>query len=212
MEVLSESLNVTTDLKVLAFPAGIEEDSLVTAAKAGHHWAFIELCKRSSPMIHRAIYRIVKCPQDTDDALQDCFMKAFRGLPNFDRRAAFSTWLTRIGINSAFMILRKRAKYREELRSSRVQDGSGGIQELEIADSAPSQEEICIQAELMANLHHAIGRLPASLRCVIELQQSVGASVEEISNHLNISIPAVKSRLLRGRVALRRMLEKQSVA
>jgi RNA polymerase sigma-70 factor, ECF subfamily len=103
-----------------SFHPGAHDGILVAAAKAGDQWAFAELCKRCSPMLYRTIYRIVSNPADTEDALQDCFLKAFRGLNNFDQRAAFSTWVTRIGINSALMILRKRNRYGGDSRYLRL--------------------------------------------------------------------------------------------
>jgi RNA polymerase sigma-70 factor (ECF subfamily) len=211
MEMLTEVPHTDPEVNVLAFSAHMEEDALVTSAQAGHHWAFVELCKRCSPMIYRAVFRILKSHHDAEDMLQESFLKAFRALPTFDRRSSFSTWMTRIAINSALMVLRKRAKSREDLRSYGSED-EAGQPELEVADKAPSQEMLCIEAEVMANLQCAIERLPASLRCVVELKHSRGASLEEISSQLNLSVSAVKSRLLRSRIALRQMLEPASVA
>jgi RNA polymerase sigma-70 factor (ECF subfamily) len=133
----------------------------------------------------------------------------FRGLNNFDHRASFSSRVTRIGINSALMILRKRNKYREDSRYLRLKEEN--VWELDIADNATGPDELCIQTELVINLHHAIARLPKSLRSVIELQHAFGASIQEISDTLNISVPAAKTRLFQGRRALRRLLESQNV-
>jgi RNA polymerase sigma-70 factor (ECF subfamily) len=190
-------------------PPATHDTTLVAAAKAGDQWAFVELCNRSSPMLYRVIYPLVRNPADAEDVLQESFLKAFRGLKHFDQRAAFSTWLIRIGINSALLILRKRNKYREDSRCRRFNEETAW--ELDIADNAAGPDELCIQTELVINLHQAIARLPTRLRIVLELQYASGASIQEISAALNISIPAAKTRLFRGRRALRRLLKSQNL-
>src|ERR1700722_13876114 len=92
---------------------GINDEMLVTAAKLGEHLAFSELWNRHSKRAFNTMYRITRNHQDAEDALQDAFLKAFVHLKNFDGRSTFSTWLTRIAINSALMILRKRRAHPE---------------------------------------------------------------------------------------------------
>jgi RNA polymerase sigma-70 factor (ECF subfamily) len=86
----------------------MEESSLVAAAKFGQKEAFNVLCERLAPKILRSLYRITKNREDAEDALQDAFLRAFVHIVEFDGRSKFSTWLTRIAINSALMILRKK--------------------------------------------------------------------------------------------------------
>ena len=86
----------------------LDEKRLVAAAKYGESVAFDVLCERLTPRILRSLLRITKNREDAEDALQDSLLSAFIHIAEFDGRSAFSTWLTRIAINSALMILRKK--------------------------------------------------------------------------------------------------------
>src|SRR5580658_11162162 len=92
---------------------GLDERGLVAAAKYGQTVAFDVLCERLAPRILRSLYRITKNREDAEDALQDSFLSAFLHIAEFDGRSTFSTWLTRIAINSALMILRKKRNSQE---------------------------------------------------------------------------------------------------
>ena len=89
-------------------PGAIDDEMLVEAARSGEEWAFVELCTRNSKVVFNTIYGVTKNRQDAEDALQDSTMRALLHLKQFDGRSSFATWFTRIGINSALMILRKR--------------------------------------------------------------------------------------------------------
>ena len=181
-----------------------DDETLVAAAKSGDHSAFSALWNRHSKRAFNIVYRITKNRQDAEDALQDTFMKAFVHLKKFDGRAAFSTWLTRISINSALMILRKRRAHPEA--SMEWTDGATW-QQWEVADMKANVEEHYASKEAEARLKRAINRLQTPLRSVVELQQSQGIAVKEIAEVAGISVAATKSRLLRARIALRRSLQ-----
>src|SRR5271157_6635749 len=89
-------------------PGAMGDEMLVTAAQGGQDWAFVELCARYSKRVFNTIYGVTKNREDAEDAHQDSMMRAFLHLKQFDGRSSFATWFTRIGINSALMILRKR--------------------------------------------------------------------------------------------------------
>src|SRR6202167_6608190 len=89
-------------------PDALSEDRLIAAAHRAQEWAFVELCTRNSKRVFNTIYGVTKNREDAEDALQDSMMRAFLHLKQFDGRSSFATWFTRIGINSALMILRKR--------------------------------------------------------------------------------------------------------
>jgi len=206
-----DSSFITHEFVGRAFPANDQEATLVAAAKAGEQWAFAELCRRSSPKLSRAIYRVLKNSSDTEDVLQDSFFKAYKHLHGFDERAAFSTWVTRIAINAALMALRKQRRRQTEslyIRSCETNTWN----QMELVDTSTGPDELYIRSESALKLQNAIGRLPESLRSAIELQRATGASVLEISDSLNISVPAAKSRLLRGRAALRRLMTRSNRA
>jgi RNA polymerase sigma factor (sigma-70 family) len=180
------------------------EEILVTAAREGDHSAFSELWNRHSKRAFRTIYRITRNQQDAEDALQDAFLKAFVHLKNFDGRSTFSTWLTRIAINTALMILRKKRAH-PETSMEWTADGDNW-QQWEMADMRVDIEEHYAKKEAERHLDRAIHRLRPSLRSVIEIQQSHCSSVKEIAEVAGISVAATKSRLLRAKTVLRRSL------
>src|ERR1700678_1938440 len=83
----------------------MSDEGLIAAAQRGQEWAFVELCTRSSKRAFSTIYGVTKNREDAEDAMQDSMMRAFMHLKQFDGRSSFATWFTRIGINSALMIL-----------------------------------------------------------------------------------------------------------
>src|SRR5580698_1149165 len=139
------------------------EDALVTAAQSGSESAFRELCHRNAAFVLRSISKIAKDHADAEDALQDSLMRAFLHIQHFDKRSSFSTWLTRIGINSALMILRKKRRACETSINFTDSNGNVGWQ-WEIADLAANPEENCLFNDMMRTLNCAIGRLPLHLR------------------------------------------------
>jgi RNA polymerase sigma-70 factor (ECF subfamily) len=183
-------------------PAATDE-VLVAAAKSGNHPAFVELWKRYSNTTFKVAYRITKSRDDADDVIQDAWMKAYIHLKAFDGRAKFSTWLTRIAINSALMTLRRRRAHPET--SMEITDGETW-QHREIADQTKDVEELYTRHERAEHLRRAICRLQPTLRNVVEIHQSNYHSVKEIAELAGISVAATKSRLLRARNILRRAL------
>jgi RNA polymerase sigma-70 factor (ECF subfamily) len=175
---------------------------LVSVAKSGDAVAFVELSTRHSNMVLRRTYRIVKNWQDAEDVLQDSFMKAFTHLKDFEERSSFSSWLTRIAINSALMLLRKK-RFRIEVSISNPDDDFGIRDRWEPMDRAESPESRCARREREELLKGAIQGLPPRLREVIQLSHGEGRSMEEIAQFLRISVPAAKSRLARAKTALR---------
>jgi RNA polymerase sigma-70 factor (ECF subfamily) len=186
-----------------------EEDStemsdafLVSTAKSGDTDAFVELSKRHYRRVFYETYRITRNWQDAEDALQDSLLRAFSHLNNFQERSSFSTWLTRIAINSALMILRKRRNC-FEFSLDGTDDVSGNGETWEMQSLAEDPETSCVRTEREALLREAIRRLPPRCREVVELWQAYEYSAREIAQALGISVPAVKSRLSRARLTLR---------
>ena len=185
-------------------PNALGDDLLVAAAQTGQEWAFVELCTRYSKRVFNTIYGVTKNREDAEDALQDSMMRAFLHLKQFDGRSSFATWFTRIGINSALMILRKR---RIRLETSIDATAEGEIwQTWQIADHSADPEEHYAGHERSMHLKRAICRLPTALRSVVESGQMEGHSMKQIANNMGISIPATKSRLARAKAALRKSM------
>jgi RNA polymerase sigma-70 factor, ECF subfamily len=186
----------------------MSERMLVVAAQSGDAVAFVSLCKIHSDKILRRLYRITKNWEDAEDALQDSFMKAFLNINKFEGRSNFSSWLTRIAINSALMLLRKR-RSRNEIPMEIAIDGDQYLQDREVPDPAVSPEHRYAECETRERLGTAVPRLRPCFRSVVELYHFQDRSTAEIADTLRISVPAVKSRLLRAKVALRRSMERK---
>ena len=185
-------------------PSEMDDDLLVQSAQAGQEWAFVELCARNSKRVFNTIYGVTKNREDAEDALQDSMMRAFLHLKQFDGRSSFATWFTRIGINSALMILRKR-RIRLETSIDATAEGETW-QTWQIADHSADPEKHYVGHERSAHLKKAICRLPSALRLVVERGQMEGHSMKQIARNMGISIPATKSRLARAKVALRKSM------
>jgi RNA polymerase sigma factor (sigma-70 family) len=185
-------------------PSEMDDDLLVQSAQAGQEWAFVELCARNSKRVFNTIYGVTKNREDAEDALQDSMMRAFLHLKQFDGRSSFATWFTRIGINSALMILRKR-RIRLETSIDATAEGETW-QTWQIADHSADPEKHYVGHERSAHLKKAICRLPSALRLVVERGQMEGHSMKQIAHNMGISIPATKSRLARAKVALRKSM------
>jgi RNA polymerase sigma factor (sigma-70 family) len=191
-------------------PIGIMADTpdifLVAAAKDGDHQAYAELCRRHSKQIRRTILRITRDVADAEDMLQETLLKAYVHIGRFEGRSAFSSWLTRIAINSALMLSRKK-------RSRYLYSLDGGVDGddfrlPEPTETAHNPEESCILNAFGNECVRAIRYLPPTLRVVVQIRYREDASVAQIAEMLGISESAVKSRLLRARLKIRAHLEK----
>jgi RNA polymerase sigma factor (sigma-70 family) len=182
----------------------LSDDVLVVAARSGEEWAFVELCARNSQRVFSMIYRVTKNREDAEDALQSSIVRALLHLEQFDGRSSFATWFTRIGINSALMILRQKRFRLESSIDSTPEEESW--HPLQIADYAPNPEERYAAYERSTHLKRAICQLPPALRSVVELAKMEGHSIKQIAHQMGISVPATKSRLGRAKAALRKSM------
>ncbi len=186
-------------------PLRLGDERLVQAAKGGESMAFATLCERYSEQLFRAARRITKTREDAEDAVQDALVQAFVHLKDFEGRSNVATWLTRIAINSALMILRKkRATPLVPVEKSTIGEETKRTRELPGAD--PSPEVICLQRERKRSLSMALSELTPALREAIELRELHELSVQETARVLGISVPAVKGRVFHGHRKLRQML------
>ena len=177
---------------------------LVAAAKDGDHQAYTELCRRHSKQILRTVLRITRDVADAEDTLQEALLKAYIHIGGFEGRSAFSSWLTRIAINSALMLSRK--KRSQPVDSFESDSDIDDFKLPEPMETSYNPEESCIQNALENELDHAIRYLSPTLRAVVQIRYREDASISEIAKILGISESAVKSRLLRARSKLRRHL------
>jgi RNA polymerase sigma-70 factor (ECF subfamily) len=177
----------------------------IESLRRGNRRAFAQMVEEYSPKLYRLSLRMLDDPQEAEDALQETFLQAFRGIADFEGRSSLGTWLYRIAVNQALMRLRRT---KPELVS--VEDptaGSDGNEApLELKDWCCLPEEDFMTAEAQSQLDLAISGLSSSLRAVFVLRDLQGLSTAETSEVLSISEAAVKTRLMRARLHLRNAL------
>jgi len=191
-------------------PVGVTDKAcdmyLVAAAKDGDHQAYAELCRRHSPQIFRTVFRITGNNADAEDTLQEALLKAYIQIRGFEGRSAFSSWLTRIAINSALMLLRK--KRSQPVFSFESGSETDDFRLPEPVETSHNPEESCILNALEDECARAIRHLSPTLQVVVQIRYRDDASVAQIAKKLDISESAVKSRLLRARSKIRARLNK----
>lgn len=183
-----------------------DEPALVSAAKAGDAAAFEELVNRYERKIFRLALNITGSREDAEDAMQDAFLKSYVHLREFQGGSRFYTWLVRIAVNESLMRLRKRRPNQVSLDEPVETDDD--LIPREIEDWGPSPEQRFAQTELHSILDEAIEKLDPASRLVFVLRDVEELSTEETAALLGISVPAVKSRLLRARLKLRQRLSR----
>jgi RNA polymerase sigma-70 factor (ECF subfamily) len=189
-------------------PAGFDESALVAQAKAGDQNAFAELVNRYERKVYRLAKNITRNDEDAEDVLQDAFLKAYTHLDNFKGDSKFYTWIVRIAVNEALMRLRKRKTDRSVPLDEPVELGEETVtREIAVWDDNPEQRYS--QEEWRRILDEAVDTLKPDFRTVFVLRDIEELSTEETAETLGISVPAVKSRLLRARLALRETLTRQ---
>jgi RNA polymerase sigma-70 factor, ECF subfamily len=184
-----------------------EERVLVQAAKTGDDAAFSELVRRYDRNVFRIAQHITQNREDAEDVVQDAFLKAYTNLGQFQGQSKFYTWLVRIAVNEALMKLRRRRPERFVSLDEDIKTEEDSVPR-EVADWSPNPEQMYNQAELKEILGKTIQGLPTGFRTVFVLRDVEGLSTEETAEALELSIPAVKSRLLRARLQLRERLSR----
>jgi RNA polymerase sigma-70 factor (ECF subfamily) len=183
-----------------------DEHQLVAAAKSGDTAAFEELVSRYERKIFRLTMNITRNREDAEDAMQDAFLKSYSHLKTFQGDSRFYTWLVRIAANEALMRLRKRRPNQFSL--DEPIEGDEDLMPRELQDWGPGPEQRFAQTEMREILSGVIEELAPDYRIVFVLRDIEELSTEETAASLGISIPAVKSRLLRARLKLREKLNR----
>jgi RNA polymerase sigma-70 factor (ECF subfamily) len=178
-------------------------DRLVADAGRNETAAFEQLYEQTAPRVLKTLHRITRNREDAEDALQEAFMNAFIHAKDFDGRSSFTTWFTRIAINSALMILRKKRSHPEHSL-----DAGSTADESEtrwvVPDTAPNPEKQYAQQERETILKAAVRDLRPTIRKAVEVGQLQDRSMRETADVLGISVAAAKARLFHARSALRR--------
>jgi RNA polymerase sigma-70 factor, ECF subfamily len=178
-----------------------DEHLLVNAAKGGDMAAFEELVNRYESKILRLTKNITGNREDAEDAMQDAFLKAYAHLDGFQQDSRFYTWLVRISANEALMRLRKRRPGQVSL--DEPIEGDTDLMPRELEDWRPNPEREYAQAELQALMAEMLEKLEPEFRIILVLRDIEELSTQETADALGISVPNVKSRLLRARLKLR---------
>ena len=186
-----------------ARPAICIDTELVQRTIANDAAAWDQLYRMCAPRLYGPAFAVVRNREDAQDAVQDCWLRAYANLKSFQGRSSFSTWLTRIVINSALMILRKKRNHHEA--SSRDFDEiEGNSLDLQPSDSSPNPEELYLKEERKNLLDTAIANLQPRLRTAVRMGPLRGRSMTEAARSLGISLGAMKARVFHARVALRK--------
>jgi RNA polymerase sigma-70 factor (ECF subfamily) len=184
-----------------------DESADLALARSGDAQAFSNLIQRYEGKIFRLAQHITQNREDAEDVLQETFLKAYTHLDQFQGNSKFYTWIVRIAVNQALMKLRKRKTDRTVSMDEGIDTGED-IVTREIATWEPSPEEQYSREELSEILDSAVQSLAPAYRTVFVLRDIEDLSTEETAAALELSIPAVKSRLLRARLQLREKLTK----
>jgi RNA polymerase sigma-70 factor (ECF subfamily) len=176
----------------------LRDSQLVSEAQAGSSDSFAQLQDLYRRKLYNTIVAITRNREDAEDALQDTFLKAYMAIRHFEGRSSVYSWLTRIAVNSALMILRRR-RVRAEVFFDSPADERDGNYPLEVKDTALNPEQTWAQQQRWTGVLHAIERLEPKLRTPIQVLLTRECSMSEIAQTLDITVAAVKARLHRAR-------------
>ena len=185
--------------------SGADEASLVAQSREGDARAYSELVRRYEGKIFRLAQHITQNREDAEDVLQETFMRAYEHLDQFQGASKFYTWIVRIAVNQALMKLRRRKSDKSVSLDETIDTGEDTVvREIAAWDEDPEQR--FSREELRGILDSAVQSLDPLYRSVFVLRDVDDLSTEETAEALGLSVPAVKSRLLRARLQLREKL------
>jgi RNA polymerase sigma factor (sigma-70 family) len=205
--MLGQFRNRIVEGGVRALSDSAADEELVAAAKGGDEEAFETLFNLHQRRIFVLALRYARVREDAEDIVQQTFQKAFLHLQTFEGKSSLSTWLTRIAINQALMLLRTRRRLREVL----IDDASGDEEATfarEFADAAPDPEASYFESEKTQILSAAMRQLKPGMRKAIELRELAELSNRDTAAHMGVSVAAVKARVFHARRKLAKALRR----
>jgi RNA polymerase sigma-70 factor (ECF subfamily) len=182
-----------------------DDPAFVERLRAGDKEACALCVREHSTHVYNLALKLTGDPAAAEDVLQETFLSAFKAIPRFEGKSQLSTWLYRIAHNAALMKLRKRRVDTVSLDEP-VENKAGAPEPREFADWSENPEEMLMDAEMRQAMQMAIASLSETLRSVFVLRDVNGLSTAQTADVLGLSEEAVKSRLLRARLALREKL------
>lgn len=181
-----------------------EDDELVRRLRTGDEAAYEELLSRFQQPVYNLAYRLLNDPGDASDVVQEVFLKVFRNVSHFRRQSSLKTWIYRITVNEAHN--QRRWFFRHRSREVGLDDEPEQIHTQNVPDSERSPFDCTFDREKHELIEGALARINPLFREVVILRDVEDLSYEEIAEVLQISLGTVKSRILRGREALREEL------
>ncbi len=182
------------------------EATLVAGARKGDVSAFTALVRQYDRHIFRLALHITGNREDAEDVLQEALLKAYRNMARFEGHSRFYTWLVRIAVNESLMKLRRRRTDKEVPLDPPVETGNDDELPRQLVHWDDNPEQRYAHTELREILHRSVQQLEPAYRTVFVLRDIEQLSVEETAGALRLTVPAVKSRLLRARLKLRELL------
>jgi len=201
--VADTTVGLHLDACVFSVP---EEDALVTALCQGADDAYEILLQRYQQPVYNLVYRLMNDPSDASDIVQEVFLKVFKNIGNFRGNSSLKTWIYRIAVNEAYNHRRWFSRHQRREVALGPEEGLRSYAD-SLADTSRTPFDQAADHETFALVEAALDKLNPKFRAVVVLRDIEDLSYEEIAAVLNISIGTVKSRILRGREALRKILE-----
>ena len=200
-------MDKSLEIKELQDDSRQSDSELVSLSKAGDEAAFLELVSRYTEKVSHLAMRITRSEQDTEEVVQEVFITLFTKLKTFRGQSAFSSWLYRVTSNAAFMKLRSRRKHSASSYEEVTENG-GAVESVHQRSDSSDVNYISVRHELRKYIEQAIEALPREYRSIFILRDVDGLSNHEVREVLGLSVPAVKSRLHRARLMLRKKLQR----
>jgi RNA polymerase sigma-70 factor, ECF subfamily len=185
-----------------------EDARLVRGLRAGIESAYEELLTRYQQPVYGIVYRLLGDQNDACDVVQEIFLKVFRSVHSFKERSSFRTWIYRIAVNEAHNHRRWFSRHRKREVAIDREEGAYGAFEI-APDPGPSPFDFALDRETHLLIERALEEISPVFRTAVVLRDIEGLGYEEIAEILQISLGTVKSRILRGREALRRVLSER---
>lgn len=187
----------------------VTDAAVVAQVLAGDRDAFRVLVERHSRSIFRVVYRMTGNQQDTEELIQETFLRAYKSLERFELRANFSTWLYRIAVNRTLDFLTARKAQMQTQNTYQIADNPDDSEhrKIQIPAEGPGPERLLLSAEMKRKIAGAMGLLTPAERIAFTMRHMEGKTIEEISQTLNLKTSAAKNSVFRAVQKLRQQLE-----
>lgn len=183
-----------------------EDQSLITALQAGNEAAYETLIQRFQQPVYNLVFRLMSDPADTADVAQEVFLKIFRNIRSFRGGSSLKTWVYRIAVNEAYNHRRWFSRHHRQEVGLAGDENIRGFEDI-LPDPGRTPFDQAVDHETRALVEEALAQVNPNFRAAVVLRDIEDLSYEEIALVLDVSLGTVKSRILRGREALRRILE-----